>query len=384
MRHPELLALAADRPGPHLSAYLPAASDPREGLTERIARLWRHEQQSAERSDWFDRDTVEDFLARHRKTLNVARSDGVAVFLADGVTKVVGLTGPMRERVVGGSCFHLKPLVAALQADRPYHLLALSRRRAQLFHGSARGLVPVPRTDLPDGIDGTALAQEHAKSHTLHTVGRTHGGGVEAAFHGHSDAGSDREHDLERYLRRVEAVVSAALIHDPAPLVLAGVDEELGVYRRLNTYPHLLADGVTGSPDHSPSGQLHQAAWPLVAQTAPRPEQGKLRLYHELRGTGRTADDLAEVMPAAVGGQLGTLLVSAEVDVWGTFGRDDRRITVHTTREPGDDELTNLAAVHVLSHGGTVYAVSPDDLGGRPALALRRLPMDKHGKGGPS
>ncbi len=384
MRHPALLPLTTERAGSHLTVCLSASPETDSPPIERVIHLLRHGHGTNEWSGWFTSAAAEAELARHREVVNANRGGGAVVFLADEFATAVVLPGPVRDRVIGGSCFHLKPLLAALQSEHPFQLLTLSRRRAQLFRGSARGLEPLRLPELPEGVDDPALAQQHGKSHTLHTIGRTHGGGVEAAFHGHSNAASDRKHDLDRYVRRVESVVSSALRGQSSPLVLAAVDEVLALYRRVNSYPHLLPGGVTGSPDHCSAEQLYGSAWPLVAENAPHPEQGVLREYRELHGTGRTADAIAEVVAAAADGQVGTLLISPDIDVWGTFDSGGRRVTTHPTREPGDDELTNAAAVHVLRHGGTVYTVSPADLAGRPAVALRWLPQDKHGKGGPS
>lgn len=60
------------------------------------------------------------------------------------------------------------------------------------------------------------------------------------------------------------------------------------MYRRLNTFPNLLADGVGGNPDHTSAADLHAAAWPLA--------DAAIRRYEQLRGTGRMADTIAEVV----------------------------------------------------------------------------------------
>ena len=49
---------------------------------------------------------------------------------------------------------------------------------------------------------------------------------------------------------------------------------------------------------------------------------------------------------------------------------------VHKTEKPGDEDLSNVAAVHVLLHGGTVYVVEPEDVPERaPLAAIFRLPV---------
>lgn len=389
MTPPELedvLALIADRAGHHLSVYLAAAKDPGESLAHRVSELIQSEPD--EWSGWYNPKAVAQEFSHLPRSLSErdgsAGRGGTGVFLADGFARVVAMPAATPVRVVAGGCFYLKPVLAAIQADHEFHLLTLSRHRAQLFHGSADRLRPVPVSDMPAGMEDPYLAQEHGKRHTLHTVGQPHGRRVEAVFHGHTSSPSDEKHDLERYVRRVDAAVGAALRQSRTPLVLAGVGEEQAVYRRLNSYPHLLDNGVGGNPDHRSAADLHAAAWPLVCDASPRPADAAIRQYDHLRGTGRTADEIAEVVPAAADGELGALLVSPGRDVWGTFDPVRRAVEVHPTRQPGDDELTNLAAVHVLRHGGVVHTIGSLDLGDRDVLALRWLPMDRHGKGGPS
>lgn len=389
MTPPELsdvLALVADHTGPHLTAYLPSPAAGVEPLSFRLSK--RIECGPNDWSGWYNPETAGRTLARHPRSIRepngMAGRDGVGVFLANGFARVVPLPGGAPDRVVAGSCFMVKPVLAAAQADGEFHLLTLSRRRAQLFHGSADHLTPVAVAHMPAGADAPELSQEHGKAHTLHTVGRPHGRRVEAVFHGHSSDPSDEKHDLERYFRRVEQAVTTALRHNTAPLLLAGVGEEQALYRRLNRHPHLLGEGLGGNPDHRSAADLHREAWPLVCAARPRPADAAVRQYEQLRGTGRTADTIQEVVLAAAEGELGTLLVSAARDVWGRFDPARREVTVHPARQSGDDELTNLAAVHTLRHGGVVHTVAAEELGARDALGLRWLPMDKHEKGGPS
>jgi len=382
----DVLALIAEQTGPHLTAYLPSSAAEGESLAFRLSK--RFQDGPNDWSGWYNLETAGLALARHPRAIRepngMVERDGVGVFLADGFTRVVPLPGGAPDRVVGGSCFFVKPVLAATQSDGEFHLLTLSRRQAQLFRGSADRLTPVTAAHMPTGIDDPSLAQEHGKSHTLHTVGSPHGRKVEAVFHGHSSGPSDEKHDLEQYLRRVEQAVTAALRHDTAPLLLAGVGEQQALYRRLNRHPHLLDEGVGGSPDHRSAAELHREAWPLVCAARPRPADAAIRQYEQLRGTGRTADTIEEVVLAATVGEIGTLLVSTNRNVWGRFDPARRAVTVHPAREPGDDELTNLAAVNTLRHGGVVYTVAAEELGDHDALGLRWLPVDKHGKGGPS
>jgi hypothetical protein len=54
---------------------------------------------------------------------------------------------------------------------------------------------------------------------------------------------------------------------------------------------------------------------------------------------------------------------------------------LHAQREAGDEDLLNVAAIHTLRHGNTVFALPPDGVpGGGPLAAIYHLPLPKHGK----
>lgn len=382
----DVLALIAHRDGHHLSTYLPAAPEDGESLAYRLSK--RFQRGPNEWSGWYDVETAGLALARHARSLcqpeGLPTRGGTGVFLANGFARVVALPAGAPDRVVGGSCFFVKPVLAAVQAGHEFHLLSLSHRRTQLFRGSADRLTPVALAGIPSRIDDPTLAHKHGKRHTLHTVSRPHGRRMAAVFNGHASQSSDETHDLERYYRRVEQAVTAALRPGRGPLVLAGVEEEQALYRRLNSYPHLLDDGIGGHPDRRSAAELHGEAWPLAKAACRRPADAALRQFDQFRGTGRTAERIREVVLAAADGDLATLMVSPDRNVWGTFDPGRREVEVHPTREPGDEELTNLAAVLALRHGGVVHAVGAAELGDREALAVRWLPMDNPGKGGAS
>jgi Bacterial archaeo-eukaryotic release factor family 7 len=374
----DLRLIVSERSGPHLSVFLKDRPGQVGRTSLHVPNEW---------SGWYDFDG--NLISRLPKLFGLKvsmfeRAEGSVAFLTDGYSQIFVFGGATTDRVLGGSEFYIKPILARLQRDHPFYLLRLSRNRASLFRGNSQGLTLFPLPDLPHGIDDPALAQEHTKSHTLHTVGRRGNGAAVAAFHGHADSGRDEKHDLERYFRKIETTVRECLKNESSPLVLAGVTEEMALYRKLNKYPHLMEVGFRGSPDRYSEAELHAAAWNLVSASASDPAKSAIQQYKQLHGTGRTLDAIEELVCKAIAGELGTLIISLDHDEWGTWKPDRREVVVHPNREPGDDELTNLAAIHVLRHGGMVYVVANNELDGHAAAGIRWLPMGKHGKGGPS
>jgi hypothetical protein len=64
-----------------------------------------------------------------------------------------------------------------------------------------------------------------------------HGVGIDDATHEPNDA-------ILRYFHQVDTGLRAFLRDEHAPLVLAGVEYLLPIYRRANTYPYMLEGGV--------------------------------------------------------------------------------------------------------------------------------------------
>lgn len=116
-------------------------------------------------SGWCEPETAARAIARIPQSLHTtgesSRQRACGVYLPDGFARVVPLPGSATDRVVGGSCFHLKPVLAAIQSDNEFHLLTMSRKRAQLFRGSADRLTPAAVARMPAGVADPSLAQQH-------------------------------------------------------------------------------------------------------------------------------------------------------------------------------------------------------------------------------
>ncbi len=56
------------------------------------------------------------------------------------------------------------------------------------------------------------------------------------------------------------------------------------------------------------------------------------------------------------------LFVAVGVQVWGRFDPEKDNVSTHKSPEPGDEDLLDLSAIQTLLKGGTVYAVSPEEV----------------------
>jgi Bacterial archaeo-eukaryotic release factor family 3 len=180
---------------------------------------------------------------------------------------------------------------------------------------------------------------------------------------------ADAKSRLLQYCHEVEQGVHDRLKDEEAPLVLAGVDYLLALYREVNRYPHLADKEIVGNPERLRLEDLRAQAWATVQPHFQRKLIEAVAQYRQLAGGRRTSARLRAIVPAAYQGRVGVLFVAAGCEQWGTFDSASGRLQVHPDREREDEDLLDLAAMHTLLAGGTVYAIPPDQMPTEAPLA---------------
>src|SRR5262249_23940345 len=94
-------------------------------------------------------------------------------------------------------------------------------------------------------------------------------------------------------------------------------------YREVNTYPHLLPQGLEGNFERENGDRIHAAAWPIVSQTLAREIAERTARYRELAGTGLASDQIGEIAEAVPAGPVRVML-AASGDRYETQQVDDR------------------------------------------------------------
>ena len=295
------------------------------------------------------------------------QSEGLAVFLSDDVYRCYSLPLEVPELVVVTERFHLKPLLRILSGTGQYHLLTLTQKEVTFYEGSRFHIREIMLPNWPGDVQ-EALGIEEVQSHR-HTraVGNGH------ASHGHSEMSAVAKDRALRFFRQIDALVCEYLAQNPSLLILAGVEYLMPIYREANRYAHLISTGIHGNPDGLSREELQQHAWRLVHPHHLREREQSEVTYRELLGTGRATNRVSEALNAATQGRVATLFIPVGVHRWGSFDAFEQRMESHDEAQPGDEDLLDLTALQTLAHGGTVYAVKPDQMpdGAQAAAILR-------------
>ncbi|HEU5309996.1 MAG TPA: hypothetical protein VFV24_00960, partial [Candidatus Eisenbacteria bacterium] len=236
------------------------------------------------------------------------QSDGLALFLRKGLFRCYRLALRFEETVLVSDRFHVSPLLPLLTGDGHFFVLALSENEARLLAGTRFNVHVVNVPGLPAGVKDALRYDDPQREVGSHAAERG-GPGARVVLHGQGIGAEIQKERLGRYLRAVDGAVRRSLREQKAPLVLAGVDYVRAMYRDVNTYPHLLEAGISGSPDRSSSEQLHARAWALVEPLFARDRDGAAASYREALGTGRASASLEDVLTAAEAGRIDVLFV---------------------------------------------------------------------------
>lgn len=296
------------------------------------------------------------------------RGEGLALFLRTEWFRWYRLPLTFEELVVVSDRFHVSPLLPLLTGDGRFFILALSENEARLLAGTRFNVHVVNVPGMPAGVRDALRYDDPQRERGSHAAERG-GPGARVVVHGQGIGAEVQKERLGRYLRAVDGAVRRSLREQQAPLVLAGVEYVRAIYRDLNTYPHLLEGGISGSPDRASSEDLHTRAWALVEHQFARERDDAAAAFRGTLGTGRASNSVEEVLPAAEAGRIDVLFVPAGTHVLSATEGGAGVARTDGGREVGGPDLIEQAVVCTLLNGGTVYALTEDEMPGGAAIA---------------
>jgi hypothetical protein len=298
-------------------------------------------------------------------------SAGLAVLAGAGATTAIRLSDPPAQLTIVSDRFHLKALVAALARRVEFDVLAISRHSVRLVTVTGSRAVEADVAEMPTSMPDALRWDDREPQLQSHSGNRTGGGAVAATFHGQGSASDTRDVDLERYLHLVDHAIVAHRSGSTRPLVLAGVEDIVGAYRKVTRCHHLADDHVAGNPDQLRAEELADRARRFVPPSAADAERTARESF--LAGATATVRTVEQAVIAAAAGQVASIFVPADREYWGRYRPGHRLLEEHDTRGPGDHDLADVAATETLRHGGLAFVVPESDIpgGGTAAATLR-------------
>ena len=303
------------------------------------------------------------------------QGDGLAIFLTNDFYKVYRLPVPFEELLNTGNGFHIKPLLPCLGRGIKFYVLAVSLKKVRLFEGNADTMSEI-ELNFPIGMEEALWADEPEKYLNMHSgsISMGEGKGGAGVFHGHDPADEEKTNIL-RFFQSVNQGLNELLDDKNIPMVLAGVDYLLPIYREASSYHNLLENGIIGNPDREKLKDLHARAWNIVRPIFEESQKKAFEKFEQLNGqkSDLAVKDIKTAVKAATFGQVETIFVPLDRQKWGRYDPQNNKVILKEEPGPENEDLFDLAATQTLLNSGQVFAVPPEQLpgGGEIAAILR-------------
>jgi len=379
----QLKELSKQYKHPAVSIFMPTHRAGQETQQDpiRYKNLLRDAEQRLAAEGWKPRE-LEAFLRPARELQDNAefwrhQREGLAVYLGEGDFHEYRLPLTLDEQLVIAQSYYVKPVLPLFTNNGHYFILALSQNDVRLFEATRHsvGLIELP-DEVPTSLDEALRFDDPEKQLQFHTgTAPASGGGLRAGmFHGHGQGDEERKERIERYLNALDKGIRAILPDQKAPLVLAGVDYLLPIYRTVSEYPNIIEGGIFGNPEFLRPEELQAQAWPIVEPYFAQELEAVFDEYGHLSSTERATDHLQEIVAAAHFGRIDKLILAVDAQVWGQFDEETGIIVHQQEQQSIEDDLPLLdyAAMHTLDKGGVVYGLNQSEMPGN-ALALAVL-----------
>lgn len=383
----ELRTLVEPRTGPCVTLYMPtheAGADIQQDPI-RFKNLLREAEERL-RAKGMKQPEVDAFMGEARKLLDLERifwrspKASFAMFLAPGFFKYYHLPLKLQEHIHVDGRFHTKPLMRLLSSNGRFFVLALSQDQIRLLEATQYTVRQCELKSTPTSITEALQYNELEQAPTMRVATSGTGNAQargEGAFFGQGgglDPSDVKKDDLREYFRLVDRGLHTILADDTAPMILAGVNYLLPMYREVNTYPNMMSEGIVGSPELLANEELHAQAWPIAREFLLSGEREAVAKFQNLTGSAKSSIDLKEIIAAAHQGRVEALFVANGREAWGAYDLASDTLTIEPASSVDNTDLLDLAATQTFMTGGRVYVLDPDAVpGGEPVAAVFRF-----------
>jgi len=287
-------------------------------------------------------------------------SEGSVLFLNNKGLETYKIPIPVKSQTYVANHFYVKPLVSLFTDDHKFFLLELSQDYVKLYEASRYYCKEMFIDELaPEKLQDTVGYDYRPKMLQFRT-GQATPAGV-GSFHGHGEGKDEDKLEIEKYFRAINNGILKLLHKKKEPLVVSCVDYLFPIYKEVNKYPFLLKENISGDPEFEDKKQLHSKSWNLIHKYFTEKDKD-VDLYNELYNTQKTSYELEVIIPAAIRGKVDTLFIQNGEDIFGTYNKENDKVTKAQTKKLSNTSLQNLATVETIRQGGKVYLLDAEEM----------------------
>lgn len=299
-------------------------------------------------------------------------SKGIAFFISDGTFRYMKLPMSPKEEVFINTSFYLTPMIPLMTNGDYFYLLVLSKKQAKLYRADAFGMVRIPVPEMPNGVDDVVHFEEKDDQKLWRTGSSGAGGG--ANYHGIGAGKPDDKENIAMYFDEVdETIWKAVLNKENVPLLLAGVEYLIPIYKSVAEYKPIWDQAITGNQEYVDDNTIYEQARKLMEPYFDERHKKALEAYGNQSATQLTSSIPGDVIPAAHYKRVWHLFVEEGAHLWGRFDEMKNELVLHEKQEEGDEDLIDKAISKTILNAGEVHRLPKDRMpADSPIAALMR------------
>lgn len=285
---------------------------------------------------------------------------GLAVFIAHGYFKYMKMPFTTIEKIVQNTSFYLSPLIPLMTTKEYFYILVISKKQSKLYRADAFNIEFLPVDELPNGVNDVVHFEEK-EDNSFFRMGDS-GSGI-TNFHGIGSGRPEEKENIALYLEEVDETLWKEILHaENVPLLLAGVEYLIPIYRQVTGYKNIWNDPLTGNFEHEDIHTLHKKALEKMSPFFRMRTVRALNEYANKSATSLTSAIAADIIPAAYYSRISSVFVLKGEHLWGTFDDTTNELTLHEEKEEGDECLLDKVVLKTLQNGGEVFILEKDQM----------------------
>lgn len=293
------------------------------------------------------------------------QDESLAIFIEGENIQYFPLPYEVKEKTILGTRFFTKPLLSLITGDEEYFILAISQNENRLFKASKQNIEQIEMKDAPKSVE-SMKQDDDPKSGLPIRIASPEAGN--ALVYNNTTQGQAPENDfnrkeMTRYFRAIDESLEKYKKKN-TPLILAGVEYLIPIFREKSKYPNILDDYIRGNPEILDAKDLHKQSWQMIEDKFIKIQELAEEKYLQYKGqnNGLASNSLSKILTQAYKGQIETLFISEDLEKWGKFMPEKEKVQIFNDEKFDSEDLVGLAMELTHSRGGTVYSVPQEEI----------------------